>query len=127
MYILSNAGYAKFKFEPSTKSNRGLHNGTSRRRSRYIGVLRNGPKWQVLINQGRTKRYIGTYASEIEAAIVHDFYSIGFNAQLANTNFYYTEETIVEMIQSYFKNGNVFDPSLFTLIANSDENREISA
>mmetsp|Transcript_11603 Transcript_11603/g.11545 ORF Transcript_11603/g.11545 Transcript_11603/m.11545 type:complete len:101 (-) Transcript_11603:177-479(-) len=37
-------------FTKTTKSSRGLHNGTSKRRSRYIGVLGNGTSWQVLIN-----------------------------------------------------------------------------
>ena len=48
-------------FEARSKSSKGLHNGHSNRRSRYIGVLRNRQRWQVLINEGDKKKYIGTY------------------------------------------------------------------
>jgi len=81
-------------FKASTKSSRGLHNGKSTRRSQFIGVLRNGKRWQVLINVGKKKKYIGTYAEEKEAAIVHDFYSIGLNGVGAKTNFSY-DQTLV--------------------------------
>mmetsp|Transcript_31313 Transcript_31313/g.35763 ORF Transcript_31313/g.35763 Transcript_31313/m.35763 type:complete len:129 (-) Transcript_31313:130-516(-) len=46
------------------------------RSSNYIGVSRNGDNWQVLINNGKFKKYIGTFSNEKEAAIAYDFYSI---------------------------------------------------
>ena len=96
------------------KSARGLYHGVSRRRSRYIGVLKNGRRWQVLINEGRTKKYIGTYSSEVEAAIVYDFYSIGLNGFSAKTNFNYKSDQVRSMIISYFNNNQEFDPSIFS-------------
>ena len=60
-------------FEHLDKSARGLHKGLSQRRSLFIGVIRNRKRWQVLINGEYRKHYIGTYWSEVEAAIVHDF------------------------------------------------------
>ena len=90
-------------FQHCEKSARGLHNGVSHRRSAFVGVLRNRGRWQVLINEGKKKRYIGTYWTEVEAAIVNDFYSIGINCLKAKTNFYYPQELIISMIESYFK------------------------
>ena len=104
---------AQLSFEHCDKSARGLHNGVSGRRSVFIGVLRNRLRWQVLINNGKRKHYIGTYCSEIEAAIVHDFYSIGINLFRAKTNFFYAKELLTAMIESYFNSGKVFKPSLF--------------
>ena len=104
---------SEISFEHWIKSARGLHNGVSQRRSVFIGVLKNKNRWQVLINNGRHKHYIGTYLSEIEAAIVHDFYSIGINFLKAKTNFFYTKELLVPMIISYFSSGKVFNPSKF--------------
>ena len=77
------------------KSARGLHKGLSYRRSSFVGVLRNRSRWQVLINEGKRKKYIGTYWSEIEAAIAHDFYSMGINMLNAKTNFYYSPNLII--------------------------------
>ena len=37
---------------------------------------KNGENWQVLINYGKFKKYIGTFSSEKQAAITYDFYSI---------------------------------------------------
>ena len=104
----------KIIFRHWYKSARGLYHGVSRRRSRYIGVLKNGRRWQVLINEGRTKKYIGTYSSEVEAAIVYDFYSIGLNGFSAKTNFNYNSDQVRYMILSYFNNNQEFDPSIFS-------------
>ena len=103
----------QLSFFPAHKSRRGLHNGVSERRSRFIGVLKNRLRWQTLINEGRAKRYIGTYKSELEAAIAHDFYSIGINGITAKTNFSYNIEQVVEMIMSYYNWDKTFQPSLF--------------
>ena len=100
-------------FERCSKSARGLFHGRSKRRSQYIGVLKNGVKCQVLLNEGKTKKYIGTYPSEVEAAIVHDFYAIGINGLSAKTNFDYNERQVAAMIQSYFEANKSFEPSIF--------------
>ena len=54
----------------------GLSLSSDLRRSSYIGVSKNGKNWQVLINCGKDKKYIGTYTDEKEAAIAYDFFSI---------------------------------------------------
>jgi len=99
-------------FVATYKSSRGLHNGTSKRRSKFIGVLKNGFRWQVLINAGRVKKYIGTFWDEKEAAVVHDFFSIGLNGLKAKTNFSYSQDIIVEMIENYFLADRIFEPEL---------------
>ena len=105
MLILLNQGI-DVSLKHSSKSARGLHNGVSHRRSAYVGVLRNRGKWQVFLNEGSIKKYIGTYESEVEAAVVNDFYSIGINFLNAKTNFNYSRDLIVSMIESYFRDEN---------------------
>ena len=99
-------------FKHSNKCGRGLFHGISSRRSRYIGVLKNRGNWQVLINEGRIKKYIGSYPNEVEAAVVHDFYSIGINGLSAKTNFSYDQDQVMKMISSYYSNNKIFDPSI---------------
>ena len=103
----------EISFRRSLKSARGLYFGVSRRRSRYIGVLKNGRRWQTLVNEGRTKKYIGTYSTEVEAAVVYDFYSIGLNGFSAKTNFNYSSSQVRTMILSYLSNNLEFNPSIF--------------
>ena len=103
----------KIEFVHCSKSSRGLHNGVSSRRSQFIGILKNGNRWQVLINIGRTKKYIGTFLNEKEAAIVHDFYSMGINGRKGKTNFSYNKDLVVSMITSYFANDKNFDATQF--------------
>ena len=103
----------KIEFDHWSKSSRGLHNGVSTRRSQFIGVLKNGNRWQVLINVGRTKKYIGTFLNEKEAAIVHDFYSMGINGRKGKTNFSYNKDLVESMITSYFANDKYFDSTPF--------------
>ena len=57
------------KNEPKRKKRKGQqHTGGSR----YIGVSRNGNKWQALLQLGDRKRYLGTLESEEETARLHD-------------------------------------------------------
>ena len=112
LLMFANEG-KELNFEHSEKSARGLYHGLSSRRSKFIGVLKNREQWQVLLNEGKVKKYIGTYATEIEAAIVNDFYSIGINGLTAKTNFSYTHNQVLEMICHFFENNNQFDPSTF--------------
>lgn len=102
----------QISFKQSKKWARGLFYGTSKRRSKYIGVLRNREKWQVLINEGKKKKYIGTYMTEIEAAVASDFYSIGINGLSAKTNFSYNHDQVMEMINQYLTSDNQFNPSI---------------
>ena len=76
----------------------------SNRRSHYTGVFKNGDNWQALISIQKRKTYIGTYASELEAAKVFDFYSILLNNITATTNFDYTKKDIIEMIENFVSN-----------------------
>ena len=100
-------------FTAQEKTTRGLHRGRSVRRSQYIGVLKNKGRWQALINVGKLKRYIGTFGTENQAALAHDMYSIGMHFKQAKTNFSYTADDMVPMIQSYFAENRHFDPAKF--------------
>lgn len=48
----------------------------SQRGSQYRGVSKNGRKWQVMIVKGTLKKYVGTIASEHDAARIYDKYSL---------------------------------------------------
>lgn len=82
------------KRKPGKKNVRG-------RSSEFIGVSKNGLHWQVLINYGSNKKYIGTYSNEKEAAIAYDFYSILLNTKKAKTNFTYSADLVRQMINCY--------------------------
>jgi len=84
-----------------------------KRRSQYTGVSRNGRNWQVLVNMGKEKKYIGSYTSEKEAALAYDFYTICLHKTKAKTNFNYHSSLIEQMIESYRGNKNVFVPTEF--------------
>ena len=71
------------------------------RSSNYIGVSKNGENWQVLINCGKAKKYIGTFYSEVEAAITYDFYWIWLHSSMAKTNFTYDLKLLKEMMECY--------------------------
>eukprot|EP00344_Euplotes_crassus_P010489 CAMPEP_0196996128 /NCGR_PEP_ID=MMETSP1380-20130617/2091_1 /TAXON_ID=5936 /ORGANISM="Euplotes crassus, Strain CT5" /LENGTH=160 /DNA_ID=CAMNT_0042412009 /DNA_START=172 /DNA_END=654 /DNA_ORIENTATION=+ len=101
-------------FRATAKSSRGLHNGTSTRRSQYIGLLGNRNRWQVLINVGSKKKYIGTFKCEKEAAVAHDLYSIGLNGMRGKTNFNYDSSTLQDMVMDYFTNEGSFNAYKFT-------------
>ncbi|CAI2373797.1 unnamed protein product [Moneuplotes crassus] len=82
------------------------------RGSKYIGVSKNGNNWQVLITMNKHKTYLGTF-TKIQAALVYDFHSIAFNGAKAKVNFTYTADCVRDMINSYFSNGNKFNPQQF--------------
>ena len=87
-----------------TKSN-GEFSNISGRRSSYIGVSKNNLHWQALINVANMKRYIGTFATQKEAAIAYDFYSIAVRGAKAKTNFNYSVEIFTNMINSYMSSS----------------------
>ena len=103
-----------FIIYPRNKGNRGLHGGLSKRRSRYVGVSKNCGHWQALINVGKTKKYIGSFCTEKEAALMYDFFAFGIHGLKAKTNFKHYGSKILRMIESYMSCGNKFNPSLFT-------------
>lgn len=83
------------------KKARSRRGAVSTKRSEYIGVSRNGPHWQALITIKKTKTYIGSYKNEKDAAIAFDFYSLLLHSFSAKTNFSYTKEEILELIDSF--------------------------
>lgn len=101
----------QIEFKKQNKSTRGLHNGASNRRSQYIGVLKYKEYWQALINVGKTKRYIGTFDTEVQAALAYDFYSIGLHYMNSKINFTYTVAQLVPLIIGYYNSDREFCPS----------------
>ena len=88
-------------------------NFENNRSSTYIGVSKNGDNWQVLINNGKFKKYVGTFVDEKQAAITYDFYAICLKLSKAKTNFTYSTGLISEMIQCYNYSTKTFDASNF--------------
>ena len=80
----------------------------SKTRSNFIGVTKNGGNWQALIAINKRKTYIGTYATEQEAAIAFDFHCVLLHQFAAKTNFRYTRQNLIDMISNYVENDNVF-------------------
>ena len=89
------------------KSNRSANR--SFRRSRFIGVSKNGPNWQALISINKKKTYIGTYRSEVQAAKAFDFYSLLLHSVTAKTNFDYTKAEVSEMIEKFQESNDQID------------------
>mmetsp|Transcript_8770 Transcript_8770/g.9958 ORF Transcript_8770/g.9958 Transcript_8770/m.9958 type:complete len:169 (-) Transcript_8770:39-545(-) len=73
------------------------------RRSRYIGVFKNGPNWQALIAIDKKKTYIGTYETELEAAMYFDLISILINGLTALTNFSYSKKDIMRLASTHYE------------------------
>lgn len=74
------------------------------RRSSYIGVTKNGDKWQALISINNRKTYINSYKTQHEAASAYDMHSIILHSLRAKTNFGYSKEEIMEMINQFSRN-----------------------
>jgi len=91
----------------SEKGDWNIPNYYSQRRSKFIGVSKNGKNWQVLINVGNTKKYIGTYVTQNEAAIAYDFYSFALHGSKAKTNFTYTWEKLTAMIEGFLESHQI--------------------
>ena len=84
------------------------------RSSAFVGVSKNGENWQALINNGKNKKYIGTFSTELEAAVAYDFYCIALHGFKSKCNFSYAKQTVMDMIESYHSNHSKFDPVPFT-------------
>uniref|UniRef100_A0A7S3JLI9 AP2/ERF domain-containing protein n=1 Tax=Euplotes harpa TaxID=151035 RepID=A0A7S3JLI9_9SPIT len=81
------------------------------RRSNFIGVSKNGEVWQSLIMIDKKKTYIGSYATEEEAALSYDFFAILLKQFSANTNFDYTAIQVKRMVENYKDNEYELIPS----------------
>lgn len=81
--------------------------GISNRRSRYIGVFKNGYNWQTLITVKQKKTYIGTFQSEIYAAKMFDLYSVLTGGFSALTNFDYSVRDTYKMLSEYERHGRL--------------------
>ena len=108
--ILSNRLHFEYFMRKAPEKDR---NYTLKRSSKYIGVSMNGNNWQAMINNGSGKKYIGTYATEKEAAVAYDFYSFALHDWNHQTNFDYNVETVEEMIESFLEHYKILIPSLF--------------
>ncbi|CAI2387327.1 unnamed protein product [Moneuplotes crassus] len=95
------------RFCCSQKKDRGRVHGCSTRRSKYIGVSKNNTHWQALINIGRTKKYIGIFLSETDAARTYDLYAIAIKGTKAHLNFNYTSSEMISMIDHFLQHREV--------------------
>uniref|UniRef100_A0A7S3NFD0 AP2/ERF domain-containing protein n=1 Tax=Euplotes harpa TaxID=151035 RepID=A0A7S3NFD0_9SPIT len=82
----------------------------SQSRSQFIGVSKNGDKWQALITVNKRKTYIGSYSCEQHAAVAFDFYSIVLHYFTATTNFSYAKQDVIDMIANFKNNGDELRP-----------------
>lgn len=71
----------------------------SQRGSRFRGVSKNGHKWQVMIVKGELRKYLGAISSEEHAARFYDKYSIIIQGLEAKTNFCYTRDQAIQLLQ----------------------------
>ena len=72
---------------------------TKPRGSRFRGVSKNGSQWQVLIMVKKKKRYLGSFASEEEAARAYDKVALQHHGNKAKTNYDYTKEEVDNILK----------------------------
>jgi len=68
------------------------------RGSQYRGVSKNKSKWQVMIMGNFKKMYFGAIENEADAALFYDKLAIISHGIKARTNFNYTREDIIEIL-----------------------------
>lgn len=85
-----------------------IRNKTS---SKYLGVSKNGSKWQVLMKINKKQSYIGSYPSEELAARVYDVLAIKNRGIKARTNFIYNniQKNIISESKINIKSDNISD------------------
>ncbi len=88
----------------------------SKPRAKYIGVSKNGKNWQSLIVINNIKVYLGTYKTQIEAAVMFDFHSILMKGDKARVNNDYTARQVLEMVEIFQKWGGEFNPQKFVQV-----------
>ena len=81
----------------------------SNRRSTYTGVFKNGDNWQAFISINTRKTYLGTFSTQEEAAKTFDLYSILVHGLSAKTNFDYTKNEIINIVENFIKNVKNLD------------------
>ena len=91
----------------------------STRGSKFRGVSRNGRKWQVQLLGDLRKRYIGSIGNEKTAAKLYDYYAILNSGLLAKTNFSYTKQDLLKMIEKYAA-SDILSPS-YLMLKNDDD------
>ncbi|CAI2381598.1 unnamed protein product [Moneuplotes crassus] len=94
------------EFPSTQKKAKSANKKHLKRRSEYIGVSRNNSNWQALINVNKAKKYIGTFADEIQAARAYDLFSVAVRGEDASLNFDYSAEEMLEKIEHYLQHGN---------------------
>lgn len=92
----------------SEKPARSKNSKHPEKRSEYIGVSKNGTKWQALVVIGKHKVYMGSFKEEAEASTVFDFYSILTHAKDAKVNKSYTIREVLNMVHNFKLNNNDF-------------------
>lgn len=70
-------------------------------RSRYIGVAKNGVKWQTLVCYKKQKIFLGNYDTEEEAADIVDLFSILTKGRYAKVNRDYTVDQVLVKIWDF--------------------------
>ena len=85
----------------------------SKRRSKYTGVTKNSSNYQTLIVVNSRKIYVGSYPMEEYAAVTYDFYSLLLHGPKATTNFSYTPDDVMKMLEVYEYNDHKFEPERF--------------
>ncbi len=75
------------------------------RNSFFRGVSKTGSKWQALL-MNKQRYYLGSFDNEEQAARQYDKYAIYFFEDKAKTNFTYTKEKRMEIIEK-LKNKNI--------------------
>lgn len=71
------------------------------KRSKYIGVSKNGSHWQSLVVWDKEKLYIATTPSEEKAARIVDFYTLLYRFNKGKMNWEYTVHEAINLINTY--------------------------
>ena len=96
---------------PSQKRRKVRVTGNARNESRasdFIGVSRNGRKWQALIMEGPIKRYLCLVDEQEEAALSYDKHALVLHGLHGKTNFAYTRAQILALFYEDFLTYGVF-------------------
>jgi len=93
----------------SEKPARSKNSKHPEKRSNYIGVSKNGKKWQALVVIGKHKVYLGSYKTEEQAATTFDFYSLLTQLKEVKVNRDYLTVDVINMLENFKRNNNAFE------------------